>query len=186
MDGSLRNHFLIAMPGLKDSIFTGSVTYICEHNEQGAMGLVINHPLDISIDDILDQLDLVDSERPHPEKVLAGGPVHMDRGFVLHPMRKADHWRASMAVSPDVCLTSSQDIIKAIARNEGPDEKVIALGYAGWSAGQLESELSANAWLTCPADEEIIFRLPYEQRAQAAAAKLGIDLNLISTEHGNA
>jgi putative transcriptional regulator len=185
MDGSLRNQFLIAMPGLKDSIFTGSITYICEHNEQGAMGIVINHPLDISVDDILDQMDITNSKHPHPEKVLAGGPVHMDRGFVLHP-REEVNWGASLEVSATVCLTSSQDIIKAIARDEGPREKIIALGYAGWAAGQLESEIGANSWLTCPADEEIIFKLPYEQRVQAAAAQLGIDLNLISTQCGKA
>ena len=181
---SLRNHFLIAMPSLGDSIFANSVTYICEHNEHGAMGLVINQPLDISIDDVLDQLEIHDHEQ-HSEFVLAGGPVEMNRGFVLH-RNATQQWQSSLSITADLSLTTSLDILTAIAHNEGPEDCLVTLGYAGWGAGQLENEIANNAWLTVPADMNIIFHTPCEQRLSKAATMLGVDLSLISPSVGHA
>lgn len=182
---SLRNHFLLAMPGLTDAIFSHSITYICEHNEQGAMGLVINHPLDLSVEEILEHLQLDGAGRWSDVPVLAGGPVNIDRGFVLHqPTERV--WEASLAVTEQVHLTTSRDILAALVSDQGLDKAVITLGYAGWSAGQLESEILENSWLTLPADSAIIFDTPYQHRASAAAAGLGIDLNLLSGEAGHA
>jgi putative transcriptional regulator len=182
---SLKDHFLIAMPGLCTGIFANSVTYICEHNDQGAMGIVINQPLNLSLDDILEQLDINNPDHPHSEPILAGGPVSVDRGFVLHD-DTSHNWGSSLRLNDNLCLTSSRDILDAIATNQGPGHSLVALGYAGWSAGQLEEELADNAWLTAPADSEIIFHTPIELRASRAAAKLGIDLALISSEAGHA
>lgn len=182
---SLKNHFLIAMPTISDGIFANSVTYICEHSEQGAMGIVINHPLDLRLDEIFEHLAISDIHYPHHDHILAGGPVHMDRGFVLH---RATHqqWDSTLQVSDQISLTTSQDILTAIAHDEGPAESIVALGYAGWGAGQLEVELAENSWLTAPADSDIIFKTPIELRAKAAAAKLGIDLTLIAPQAGHA
>lgn len=182
---SLKDHLLIAMPGLEGGLFANSVTYICEHNQDGAMGIIINHPLDLVLDEILDHLSIVEQRFPHPEAVLAGGPVQMDRGFVLHSPT-AQSWQSSEQLSEHIWLTTSQDILSAIACNQGPTHSLVALGYAGWGAGQLEEELADNAWLTAPADEQILFHIPLEQRAHAAAAKLGIDLSLISGQAGHA
>ena len=183
---SLRNHFLVAMPGLHDPNFAHSVSYLCDHTSEGAMGIVINRPLDLSWHDIFDHLDIDDSHtRIGAESVLAGGPVQVDRGFVLH--RPSHHeWESSLVVTSDIVLTTSLDIITALAAGEGPESSLMALGYAGWGAGQLEIELAANAWLAVPADPQILFELPYDQRAAAAARKLGVDLSLLSAEAGHA
>ncbi len=181
---SLTDHFLIAMPTISDGIFANSLTYICTHNEQGAMGIVINHPLDLSLNEIFNHLEISDITSPHNEHILAGGPVHMDRGFVLHRNTIAN-WDSTLKISPHMALTTSQDILTAIAHNEGPKDSLVALGYAGWGAGQLESELAENSWLTAPADSSIIFNTPVEQRAKAAAAILGVDLALISPQAGH-
>lgn len=181
---SLKHHFLIAMPSLKDGIFANSVTYLCEHNEQGAMGLVINQPLDLSLDEVFEQLDL-EIIIPHREPILAGGPVQTERGFVLHRAMERD-WDATLRIHDGISLTTSRDILAAMAEGQGPDDVLVALGYAGWSAGQLEQELVANAWLTLPADDAILFDIPFEQRLHAAASKLGIDLSLISPQAGHA
>jgi putative transcriptional regulator len=173
------------MPGLTDAIFAHSITYLCEHNEHGAMGIVINHPLEISVEQILEHLELSAAGRLADIPVMAGGPVHMDRGFVLHRATERE-WEASMAVTDEICLTTSRDVLAAIADNEGPPDNLIALGYAGWAAGQLESEITENSWLTLPADSAIIFDTPVASRASSAAAKLGVDLNLISGEAGHA
>ncbi len=149
------------------------------------MGIVINHPLDLSLDEIFHHLDIADIDHPHDDHILAGGPMQMDRGFVLH--RSADsHWESTIRVSEQIALTTSQDILTAIAHNEGPRDSLVALGYAGWGAGQLELELADNAWLTTPADSDIMFNTPIEHRAKAAAAKLGFDLALISPLAGHA
>ena len=182
---SLKDHFLIAMPTIGDGIFAHSITYICEHNEQGAMGIVINHPLDLSLDEIFEHLEIENVQTPHQDQILAGGPVHMDRGFVLHRNTETS-WDSTIQVSDQIALTTSQDILTAIAHDEGPSDSIVALGYAGWSEGQLESELADNAWLTAPADSDIIFNTPIEKRASAAAAKMGIDLSLISPTAGHA
>ena len=182
---SLKDHFLIAMPTIGDGLFANSLTYLCEHNDQGAMGIVINHPLDLSLDEIFEHLAIDDVQKTHTQRILAGGPVHMDRGFVLHRQTPND-WDSTLNISSQIALTTSNDILTAIARDQGPSDSLVALGYAGWSAGQLEQELTENAWLTAPADSDIIFNTPIEQRASAAAAKLGIDLALISPQAGHA
>lgn len=173
------------MPAINDGIFAHSITYICEHNDQGAMGIMINHPLDFSLDEIFHHLDIADIRSQHNDKILAGGPIHMDRGFVLHRNTQTQ-WDSTIRVSPQIVLTTSKDILAAIAQDEGPADSLLALGYAGWDAGQLEQELSDNSWLATPADSEIIFNTPIEQRAKAAAAAIGIDLALISPVAGHA
>ncbi len=182
---SLRNHFLLAMPSLTDAIFAHSITYLCEHSEQGAMGIVINHPLELCVEEILEHLNMSAAGRLRETPVMAGGPVHMDRGFVLH-RHSAHEWEATIEVTEEISLTTSRDILVSIADDEGPEDSLIALGYAGWGAGQLELELSENSWLTLPADSAIIFDTPYHLRISAAAALLGVDLNLISGEAGHA
>lgn len=181
----LRDHFLLAMPGLSEGIFSQSITYICEHGESGAMGIIVNQPLDLTVEEIFDHLQ-IDAQRDFSgEPVMAGGPVQMDHGFVLH--RKCDReWEASLKVTPEITLTTSQDILRAIAGGEGPEQHLIALGYAGWSAGQLEQELAENAWLTLPGRSDIIFSTPADERLPAAAALLGVDMNLISGQAGHA
>ena len=182
---SLRDHFLLAMPGLDSGLFSGSITYICEHGEAGAMGIVINQPLDLSLTEIFDHLDIDCDPKFHDQPVLAGGPVQIDHGFVLHPKGK-DSWDSSLRVTPKVQLTTSRDVLTAIACGEGPKDFVVALGYAGWSAGQLDNEMANNTWLSCPADEKIIFDTPIEERWQAAAKLIGIDLSLLSNDAGHA
>jgi putative transcriptional regulator len=181
----LRDHFLLAMPSLDEGIFAHSVTYVCEHGEAGAMGLVINRPLDLDLDEIFDHLEIETSRDFSDIPVMAGGPVQTDHGFILHrPGPEA--WDATLQVTKELLLTTSQDILRAIAADKGPSEYLVALGYAGWSAGQLEEEITRNSWLTLPADPAIIFHTPPEQRLQAAAGRLGIDMNLISSEAGHA
>ena len=181
----LANQFLIAMPSLADPNFSQTVTYMCDHNEDGAMGLVINRPLDLDIDALLTHLEINDTRRGQGYiPIYQGGPVQTERGFVLH--RDIGQWEASIQVSDDIALTMSQDIIEAIAHDEGPKNYLITLGYAGWGAGQLEEELAANAWLNGPADPAIIFELPVEQRWNAAAKHLGVELNNLSSDVGHA
>ena len=181
----LKDHFLLAMPTLAEGIFSHSITYICEHGESGAMGIVINQPLDLSVAEIFDHLQITPRQDYTDMPVMAGGPVQIDHGFVLH--RNCDTaWEASLKVTSGITLTTSRDILRAIADDEGPQDHLIALGYAGWSAGQLEQELAENSWLTLPADSDIIFCTPAEQRLGAAAAQLGIDMNLISGDAGHA
>lgn len=182
---SLRDHFLLAMPSLSEGIFSHSITYICEHGESGAMGIVINQPLDLSLAEIFEHLDIDAVEDFSHLPVMAGGPVQIDHGFVLH-RDPASRWEASLKITDRISLTTSRDILRAIAAGGGPREYLIALGYAGWSAGQLEQELADNAWLTLPASSEIIFGTPHQQRLSAAAAQLGIDMNLISNQAGHA
>lgn len=183
---NLTNQFLIAMPGLADPNFYHTVTYICAHNEDGAMGIVINRPLDLMLDEVLQQMDIT----PGNEVVVAhipvyhGGPVQADRGFVLHqPIRK---WDYSIEVCDTIGIATSRDILKAIANGEGPENSLIALGYAGWGAGQLEREIRENAWLNAPADIGIIFKTPTEKRWEAAAALAGVDLDKLSSDFGHA
>ncbi len=181
----LANHFLIAMPNLADPNFFHTVTYICEHNEEGALGIVINRPMNLHLSDVLAHMELsAADEVVGNAPIYVGGPVQPDRGFVLH--RPLGHWEATLPITEVIGVTSSRDILSAIAANEGPEESLIALGYAGWGAGQLEEEMAANAWLSGPADERIVFELPHEKRWEAAAAKLGIDLNLLSGDAGHA
>ena len=182
---NLTNQFLIAMPGLRDPNFYHTVTYICAHNEEGAMGIVINRPLDMALGDVLAQMEMTPSSKRVGElPVYHGGPVQTDRGFVLHePLSK---WESSINVNDAVGVTTSRDILQAIASGGGPKETLIALGYAGWSAGQLEQEIKDNAWLSGPADANVIFKTPCEKRWETAAALLGVDLNFLSSEIGHA
>lgn len=181
----LRDHFLLAMPRLSEGIFSQSITYICEHGESGAMGIVINRPLDLSVSEIFEHLQISTRRDFSDVPVMAGGPVQMDHGFVLH--RYCDKtWEASVKVTSEITLTTSRDILRAIATDSGPSDHLIALGYAGWTAGQLEQELAENSWLTLPGSSDIIFSTPADQRLEAAAAQLGIDMNLISGQAGHA
>ncbi len=182
---NLTGHLLIAMPAMMDPNFARTVTYICEHGDQGALGIVVNRPLDIDLGDVFAQLKLENcnaemSSRP----VLHGGPVHMERGFVIHEAE--DCWENSTIVKDSIQVTTSRDILIAMADGRGPKRATVALGYAGWGAGQLEEEISANSWLNTPADGRIIFDTPFEDRWQQSADLLGIDLSMISPEAGHA
>lgn len=181
----LNNQFLIAMPGLEDPNFFHSVTYICEHNDEGALGLVINRPLDMQLGEIFEHIK-IDYAKPEAKRmpVHLGGPVQQDRGFVLH--EPLGDWDATLQVTDQIGITSSIDILDAIARNEGPARSLIALGYAGWGAGQLEREIADNAWLSGPANARILFDTPDDERWKAAAALLGVDLDLLTGEAGHA
>ncbi len=181
----LRDHFLLAMPSLAEGIFSHSITYICEHGESGAMGIVINQPLELTVAEIFEHLQITTRGDFDETPVMAGGPVQIDHGFVLH-RRSTQSWEASIKVTEEITLTTSRDVLRAIANGNGPEEHLIALGYAGWTAGQLEQELAENSWLTLPADSDIIFATPYQGRLGAAAAQLGIDMNLISAQAGHA
>ena len=185
-DMDLRDHFLISMPQLVDRNFVQTLTYICDHSTQGAMGLVINRPLGLTLDEMLDHLDFDHTKLANGDMpIYAGGPVQVERGFVLHSPTLA-RWSSSYAIHEQLCLTTSLDILQAIARGDGPERQLIALGYAGWGAGQLEREISENSWLSCPADLDIIFATQAEERLAAAASKLGVDLRLLSTDAGHA
>ncbi len=181
----LTNQFLISMPSLKDPNFEKTVTYICVHNEEGAMGIIINKPLEMGLGEIFEQMEIpINNLEANNKIVFQGGPVHIDHGFILHQACK--EWDSSIVVSPELCVTTSKDILEAIADGEGPDESLIALGYAGWSAGQLEQELMDNAWLTGPADSDIIFNTSPEQCWQSAANHIGVDVDKLSSDIGHA
>ena len=172
------------MPGLADPNFHQAVAYICEHHENGAIGIVINHPIDLTAKALfthlkLDVSDALDDKAP----LFYGGPVQKERGFVLHSSEK--NWENTMSVASDICLTGSKDILADIADNNGPEHAIIALGYAGWGAGELEAEIGANHWLTVLADKQIMFETPYAEQWTSAAGKLGIDVNLIANHSGH-
>lgn len=182
---SLTNHFLIAMPGLEDPNFSRTVTYVCEHSAEGAMGIVINRPMEIQLGEVLAQLE-IDPEASNVDNapVYLGGPVQTDRGFVIHDGDFS--FDSTLRVTNDIQVTTSRDVLEAIAKGRGPANRLIALGYAGWSGGQLEQEMIANAWLSGPADAQILFSTPSAQRWQSAAQLLGVDLNLLSGQAGHA
>ncbi|KEA65180.1 UPF0301 protein YqgE [Marinobacterium lacunae] len=184
----LRNQFLLSMPHLEDPNFAQTLTYICDHSEYGAMGLIINRSAGMPIQELLSHLDLkVDVPLRCQQPVYTGGPVHEDRGFVLHGTEPATGgWLCSHEITPDISLTTSLDILEAIARGEGPADYLVALGYAGWGPGQLEAEFSENLWLSCPSNFDIMFRMPPEDRLQAAASVLGINLSLLTAHAGHA
>ncbi|MEX0730460.1 MAG: YqgE/AlgH family protein [Aquisalimonadaceae bacterium] len=184
-NGNFTNHFLIAMPALEDPNFHQTVTYICEHNDDGALGIVINRPTDVTLGELLEHMDLQCSSAAIARNtVYMGGPVQRERGFVLHS--PGETWESSLDVSPLVSVTTSRDILAAIAQGGGPTRFMVALGYAGWGAGQLEREMAENAWLHGPADPDILFDLDAGDRWRAAAALLGVDLLLLSTDTGHA
>jgi putative transcriptional regulator len=182
---SLQDHFLIAMPAMGDPNFNETVTYVCKHDDEGALGIIINRPTEMSLREVFAQLALpVHDERQAARPVLSGGPVARDRGFVLH--RSAEGYDSTLRAGGDIRVTVSQDILSALARGQGPDPVLVALGYAGWRAGQLEAELGANAWLSVPADQGILFETPFEQRWTAAIGLLGVDIHQITTYAGHA
>ncbi len=181
---SLCNHFLIAMPSLNKSCFSHTITYLCDHNEDGAMGLVINHPQGMDMTEIFTQLNLTDTQQQGDTAVMSGGPAEPERGQVLHSGESL--WTSTLEITKDIHLTASVDIIEAIANGTGPKKYLFALGYAGWGPGQLEEEIANNDWLTIPADREILFSVPVEERWNIASKQLGIDLNLISGNAGHA
>jgi putative transcriptional regulator len=182
---ALTDHFLIAMPAMQDPHFARSLTYICEHNDEGAMGIIINRPIDLCLPDLFSRIDLTLEDPAFEDTpVYFGGPVQTDRGFVLH--RPLGGWHSTLHVTSQIGLTSSRDILEAVAGNTSPGDFLVSLGYAGWSEGQLEEELAANAWLTVKADPAIIFNLPPEQRLDAAMRLLGVNFTNLSDVAGHA
>ena len=182
---SLANHFLIAMPTLADVNFFRTVTFICEHSSEGAMGIVINRATDLHLSDIFDQLQIPPGDgQAAAVPVYLGGPVQNNRGFVLH--EPLGHWESTLPITEALGVSTSRDILEAIAENRGPDRWLVALGYAGWGAGQLEREMAENSWLSGPANREILFDVPLERRWSAAAELVGVDLSTLSSEAGHA
>jgi putative transcriptional regulator len=181
----LNNQFLIAMPGMDDPNFAQTVTLVCEHSERGALGIIINRPLTMDLGDVFEQLGLDASQsQVSRQNVLLGGPVQTDRGFVLHSPGKG--FESTLPVSDKLHLTTSRDILDALASGNGPERAIVALGYAGWEAGQLDDEMARNAWLTVPVDETLLFDVPAEDRWQAAGRLLGINLLHLSSDAGHA
>lgn len=182
---NLTNQMLVAMPWFTDENFAHSVTLICEHSDRGALGIVLNKPLPMKLGEVMSQMRLTPrDEGISAQPVLRGGPVHQDRGFVLH--RPGGSWDSSHRISAQIQVTTSRDVLAAMARGEGPQDAFVALGYAGWDAGQLEREIKDNAWLTLPLDEQVLFTLPYEERWDAAWRLLGVDANRVSLVPGHA
>ncbi len=182
----LENQFLIAMPQMADSFFANTLTYLWKHNDDGALGIVINKPLQASIADIFDELQIESTiaDGPFQEtSVLAGGPVEQDKGFIIHDAAKA--WESSISVTDGISICTSKSILEDIAHGNGPENYVVALGCAGWEAGQLEQEISANAWLTVPATSDLIFSSDYANKTQRAASLLGVNLQHLSPAAGH-
>jgi putative transcriptional regulator len=182
---NLTHHFLIAMPNMADPHFSKTLTYICEHNEQGALGLVINRPIEMTLAKLLDQVSIpAASGQCELIQVHYGGPVQTDRGFVLHG--PPGNWQSTLSISSEIGLTTSKDILQAVARGEGPRQMLVTLGYAGWAPGQLEHELAQNAWLTVEARDDVLFEMPPAQRLLAAMEMLGVDYATLSESAGHA
>jgi putative transcriptional regulator len=185
LENSLEDQLLIAMPQLADPYFANTVTYLWKHTSEGALGIVINKPLSISMADIFDELEIAysDNDLPFKKKVLAGGPVERDKGFILHDSEKDRS--SSLRIGERFSLSTSKELLQDIANGKGPDRYLVALGCAGWDAGQLEREVSENAWLTAPATAELIFSEDYEHKAARAAAQLGVELSQLSPDAGH-
>jgi putative transcriptional regulator len=188
----LTNQFLIAMPGMGDESFRGSVVYLCEHTEKGALGLVINKPIDIKLKSLFEKVDLtLERSDLAEEPVYFGGPVQTERGFVLHEKLagagQAGGYNSTLHIAGGTLeMTTSKDVLEALAGGAGPKKVLITLGYAGWSAGQLEDEILRNGWLTVDASPEIIFETPVAQRYDRALSLLGVDPRMLSQEAGHA
>ncbi len=180
----LTNHFLIAMPNLRDPNFHRSVTYICQHDAQGAIGLILNRATDMGLQELLQQLDIQLQPQIHDTAIMFGGPVDPYSGFILH--RPRGNWDNTLAVTDEIGLTTSRDVLAAIAHGTGPTNSIVALGYAGWAGGQLEDEVLNNAWLTLPANGDTLFNTPPERLWQVAASSLGIDITQLSGDAGHA
>lgn len=181
---NLTHHFLIAMPGMVDPNFNGTLTYICDHSSQGALGVVINRPIELDLSTLFEQIGLSLPERLHNNVVYFGGPVQTERGFVLHTPPHA--FSSTLTVNDAVSLTTSKDVLEAVSQDSGPEKFMVSLGYAGWGAGQLEDEIKQNAWLSVEADPQVIFDLAPEERLPAAMKLLGIDFASLSEEAGHA
>jgi len=195
---NLTNHFLIAMPNMADPYFSRTLTYVCEHNDQGALGIVVNRPIDMTLQALFERLSLSMKDTARADApIYFGGPVQTDRGFVLH--EPAGDWQATLKVTAGkggtgstggtgttIGLTTSKDILEAVGRGEGPAKMLVSLGYAGWSAGQIEHELSQNAWLTVEAKDAILFDLPPDERLPAAMELLGLDYARLADQAGHA
>ncbi|MEX1199011.1 MAG: YqgE/AlgH family protein [Pseudohongiellaceae bacterium] len=184
---TLENQFLIAMPHLQDPYFNGSVTYLWKHGPDGALGIVINRPSDVTMTELLAELEITpapsEARLMEQEQVLAGGPVERNKGFILH--EAGDEWDYTLPVTDEIAVSMSRDILEAIAEGRGPDHYLVSLGCAGWEAGQLEQEISDNVWLTVPADSNLLFSRDFDNKASAAAAILGIDLSQLSSIAGH-
>lgn len=181
----LTNHFLIAMPNMEDPNFDRTVTFICEHTENGAVGIVINRQSEYTLRFILEQMQIhsdIESVLDHP--VLIGGPLQPERGFVVH--KPEGQWRSSIQLGDDIAVTTSHDVLEAIAVGEGPEQFLIALGYAGWDKHQLDLEIRGNTWLSCPKDDDILFTMPFKQRWDAAAKLIGVDMKFFTGDSGHA
>jgi putative transcriptional regulator len=182
----LGNHFLIAVPGMSDPNFQRTVTLVCQHTADGAMGLMLNRLSDYKVGDVLEQMSIPTQIQALADApVLLGGPVQTERGFVIHEPC-VEEWDSTFRLSEDLSLTTSRDILAAMARGEGPKRAVIALGYAGWGEGQLETELQDNTWLAVAADRAIVFETPLEQRWSSAARLMGVDVTLLTDYAGHA
>ncbi|MDD5329405.1 MAG: YqgE/AlgH family protein [Sulfuricella sp.] len=182
---NLTDHFLIAMPAMADPHFAKSLTYICEHSDQGALGVVVNRPIEMTLKTLFGQIGIeLEADARAQDSIYFGGPVQMDRGFVLH--QPAGEWQSTLAVNERVALTTSKDVLEAVGRGAGPHQFLVTLGYAGWEAGQLEQELAQNAWLTVPASPRIIFDLPWDERLPAAMKLLGVDFAFLADGAGHA
>jgi putative transcriptional regulator len=181
----LANQLLIAVPSLADPTFSRTVALICRHDADGAMGLLLNRPSEYTLGDVLDQMGIEDGDlRLRNERVLAGGPVHGERGFVLHD--GDGHWDSSLQVADGLHVTTSRDVLNALARGDGPRRATVVLGCAGWGAGQLEQELADNSWITADYDPALLFSLPLEARWEAAAGHIGVDLLRMTDYSGHA
>ncbi len=183
---TLQNHFLIAMPSTGDPNFEGTVTYLCKHSTKGALGIIINRPLEMQVGEIFRQLsfDVIDTAQAN-SRVLGGGPVQPSTGFVLH--RSDEKYESTLdSNGAEIKVTVSKDILNAMAQGQGPKPAAVALGYAGWEPGQLESEIASNAWLSAPADAAVVFDTPFQDRWASAAALLGIDISMLSIYSGHA
>ncbi|MBI3715620.1 MAG: YqgE/AlgH family protein [Betaproteobacteria bacterium] len=179
------NHFLIAMPGMADPYFSKTLTYLCEHSDKGAIGVVVNKPIDLTLGTLFEQVDIaLQDEAMRLENVYFGGPVLIDRGFVLH--QPLGDWNSTLKIDSEIGLTTSKDILEAMAGGGGPSRVIVTLGYAGWAPGQLEDEIKRNGWLTVEADPEVMFDLPAEERLPAAMGKLGLDFGNLSEVAGHA
>ena len=170
---NLSDHFLIAIPSMDDPFFDGSVIYLCEHSSEGAMGVVINKPSPVTMDLVFEAAGSNTPERFQKDWVMMGGPVQIDRGFVVHT--PVGSWQSSLLVTDDIAMTTSRDIIENLAKDHSVEKALITIGYSSWSKGQLERELADNAWLTVPADKDILFNTPYDERYQAVFEKLGVN-----------
>ncbi len=187
---NLTNQFLIAMPGMADPMFAGSVVYLCEHTEKGALGLVINKPVDIKLKNLFEKVELsLTRDDIADTPVYFGGPVQTERGFVLHERQAEDAspYNSTLSIAGgSLDMTTSKDVLEALADGAGPKRMLVTLGYSGWGAGQLEDELSRNGWLTVDADPRVIFDTPIAQRYEKAVSLLGIDPHMLSQEAGHA